>query len=51
MDIESSLFCSSDYLFIFIGGSFRRCGKILRLISLTTVEKFVKILFFLDYKN
>lgn len=51
MDIESSLSCSSDYLSISIGGSSRRCGKILRPISLTTVEKSVKIAFVSDYKN
>nr|XP_034317829.1 uncharacterized protein LOC105322449 [Crassostrea gigas]XP_034317835.1 uncharacterized protein LOC105322449 [Crassostrea gigas]XP_034317844.1 uncharacterized protein LOC105322449 [Crassostrea gigas]XP_034317851.1 uncharacterized protein LOC105322449 [Crassostrea gigas] len=51
MDIESSLSCSSDYLSISIGGSSRRCGKILRPISLTTVEKSVKISFLSDYKN
>lgn len=51
MDIESSLSCSSDYLSLSIGGSSRRCGKILRPISLTTVEKSVKISFLSDYKN
>lgn len=51
MDIESSLSCSSDYLSISIGGSSRRCGKILRPISLTTVEKSVKMSFLSDYKN
>lgn len=51
MDIESSLSCSSDYLSISTGGSSRRCGKILRPISLTTIEKSVKITFVSDYKN
>ncbi|XP_062595716.1 uncharacterized protein LOC134257090 [Saccostrea cucullata] len=51
MDIESSLSCSSDYLAVSLGESYRKCGVTDRPTKVTTRNKNLSIGFVSDFKR
>ncbi|XP_061188758.1 uncharacterized protein LOC133196925 [Saccostrea echinata] len=51
MDIENSLSCSSDYLAVSLGESYRKCGVTDRPMKVTTRNNYVNIRFVSDFKN